>query len=92
MKFGILGSGSWGTAIAKILTDNANTIWWWNRSADAIEQFKIRKHNPQYPTAARFDTNKLQLTTDVQPLRCYHHGYSFCIYLRCIVNFRCNHF
>ncbi len=66
MKFGILGSGSWGTAIAKILTDNANTIWWWNRSADAIEQFKIRKHNPQYLTAARFDTNKLQLTTNVQ--------------------------
>jgi glycerol-3-phosphate dehydrogenase (NAD(P)+) len=66
MKFGILGSGSWGTAIAKILTDNDNTIYWWNRSADAIEQFKIKKHNPQYLTAARFDTNKLQLTIDVQ--------------------------
>ncbi len=66
MTFGILGSGSWGTAIAKILTDNNNTIWWWNRSAEAIEQFKIKKHNPQYLTAARFDVNNLNLTTNVE--------------------------
>ncbi len=66
MKFGILGSGSWGTAIAKILTDNNNTIWWWNRSDAAIAQFKIKNHNPQYLTGARFDTNKLHLTTSVE--------------------------
>jgi len=66
MTFGILGSGSWGTAIAKILTDNNNTIWWWNRSEQAIELFKIKKHNPQYLTAARFDIGKLKLTTNVE--------------------------
>lgn len=66
MKFGILGSGSWGTAIAKILTDNDNTIYWWNRSEEAIKQFKIKRHNPQYLTAARFDTKKLHLTTNVK--------------------------
>jgi glycerol-3-phosphate dehydrogenase (NAD(P)+) len=66
MKFGILGSGSWGTAIAKILTDNGNTISWWNRSEAAIQQFEIRKHNPQYLTSARFDVKKLLLTTNVQ--------------------------
>ncbi|MFC4262505.1 NAD(P)H-dependent glycerol-3-phosphate dehydrogenase [Ferruginibacter yonginensis] len=66
MKFGILGSGSWGTAIAKILTDNGNSICWWNRSAEAIESFKISHHNPQYLASARFDINKLQLTTNAQ--------------------------
>lgn len=66
MKFGILGSGSWGTAIAKILTDNGNIISWWNRSEAAIQQFEIRKHNPQYLTSARFDVKKLLLTTNVQ--------------------------
>jgi glycerol-3-phosphate dehydrogenase (NAD(P)+) len=66
MKFGILGSGSWGTAIAKILTDNGNTICWWNRSDDAIKQFQTRKNNPQYLTSAKFDIDKIKLTTNVE--------------------------
>ncbi len=66
MKFGILGSGSWGTALAKILADNGQTIWWWNRSAAAIAQFKTGHRNPQYLTAARFDTGKLHLTTNAE--------------------------
>lgn len=64
MTFGILGSGSWGTALAKILTDNGNTIWWWNRTEAAIEQFKVRHHNPQYLQSAHFDISKLKLTSD----------------------------
>lgn len=65
MTFGILGSGSWGTAIAKILTDNGNTIYWWNRNEKAIQQIQTRHHNPQYLSQAYFDTAKLKLTTDV---------------------------
>ena len=64
MNFGILGSGSWGTAIAKILTDNGQTIYWWNRSEKAIEQIMLRRHNPHYLSGAYFDTTQLKLTTD----------------------------
>ena len=64
MTFGILGSGSWGTAIAKILTDNGNTIYWWNRSEAAIKHILARHHNPQYLSTAHFDITKLKLTTD----------------------------
>jgi glycerol-3-phosphate dehydrogenase (NAD(P)+) len=64
MNFGILGSGSWGTAIAKILTDNGNTIYWWNRSEAHIKYILERNHNPQYLQAAHFDTTKLKLTTN----------------------------
>lgn len=63
MTFGILGSGSWGTALAKILTDNGQTIYWWNRSESAIRQFKLRSHNPQYLPAAKFNIKQLHLTT-----------------------------
>jgi glycerol-3-phosphate dehydrogenase (NAD(P)+) len=66
MIFGILGSGSWGTALAKILTGNGNTIWWWNRSEAAIDQFKARHHNPQYLQSAHFDIDKLILTSDAE--------------------------
>ncbi|MEO7265570.1 MAG: NAD(P)H-dependent glycerol-3-phosphate dehydrogenase [Ferruginibacter sp.] len=64
MNFGILGSGSWGTALAKILTDNGRQIHWWNRSQAAIDRFYQRGHNPQYLSTARFDTAKLILTTN----------------------------
>lgn len=71
MTFGILGSGSWGTALAKILTDNlpagkedGNTIYWWNRSESAIQHFKTRHHNPQYLSSVNFDINKIRFTTD----------------------------
>ena len=68
MRFGILGSGSWGTAIAKILTDNGNIIYWWNRNEKAIQHIQARRHNPQYLSHAYFDTAKLKLTTDVAEL------------------------
>ncbi len=64
MNFGILGSGSWGTAIAKILTDNGQTIYWWNRSETSIQQIMLRRHNPHYLSGAYFDTNQLNLTTN----------------------------
>ncbi len=66
MTFGILGSGSWGTALAKILTDNGQTIYWWNRSETAIELFKLKHHNPQYLLTARFNSNQLHLTTNAE--------------------------
>jgi glycerol-3-phosphate dehydrogenase (NAD(P)+) len=63
MTFGILGSGSWGTALAKILTDNGETIYWCNRSEKAIQQIISRHHNPHYLSNAYFDISKLKLTT-----------------------------
>ena len=66
MKFGIIGSGSWGTALAKILTDNNNSISWWIRNETSIVHFKKRHHNPQYLSSAYFDTKLLHLTTNVE--------------------------
>jgi glycerol-3-phosphate dehydrogenase (NAD(P)+) len=64
MKFGIIGSGSWGTALAKILTDNSNSINWWIRSQTVIDHFKKRHHNSKYLSSAYFDTSLLYLTTN----------------------------
>ncbi|MEO5892818.1 MAG: NAD(P)H-dependent glycerol-3-phosphate dehydrogenase [Ferruginibacter sp.] len=65
MTFGILGSGSWGTALAKILTDNGQTIYWWNRSQKSIDQIMLRRHNPHYLSTAYFNTSQLKLNTDL---------------------------
>ena len=66
MKFGIIGSGSWGTAIAKILTDNKNQINWWIRSDSNITSFKRRRHNPHYLSSTFFDTKLIDFSTNAE--------------------------
>ncbi len=53
-QIGIIGNGSWGTALAKILTDNGITIYWWVRNQEAIQYLSTRQHNPHYLTSVRF--------------------------------------
>lgn len=63
-SIGILGSGSWGTALAKLMTDSGRKITWWNRSEAAIEKIMRTGRNPQYLSSARFDVSQLTLTTN----------------------------
>lgn len=66
MQFGIIGSGSWATALAKILTDKGHPINWWIRNADTIDFIRKRGHNPHYLNSARFDVSVLTMSTDVR--------------------------
>ncbi len=66
MQFGIIGSGSWATALAKIITDNGNTIHWWIRNTDSIAYLQKRRHNPHYLSAAYFDTALLHLSANIR--------------------------
>jgi glycerol-3-phosphate dehydrogenase (NAD(P)+) len=66
MKFGIIGSGSWATALAKILVDNRNPINWWIRNNNSIHHFKQRRHNPHYLSSAYFDTSLLTLDSNIE--------------------------
>src|SRR5215467_11378884 len=66
MRFGIIGSGSWATALAKILTDNNASINWWVRSDAVARHIQQRHHNPHYLTSVYFDASKLYLSNDLQ--------------------------
>ncbi len=66
MRFGVIGSGSWATALAKVLTDNRQSVNWWIRNESAIQHMQSRHHNPQYLPSVYFDTNLLSLSPDVQ--------------------------
>ena len=66
MQFGIIGSGSWATALAKILTDNGHHINWWIRNSATIDYIRQRHHNPHYLQAAYFDTSSLTLQNDIK--------------------------
>lgn len=66
MQYGIIGSGSWATALAKILTDNGHIIYWWVRNAESIAYMEKRKHNPHYLSAAYFNPQQLKLSSNLQ--------------------------
>ncbi len=65
MQFGIIGSGSWATALAKILTDNLHPLNWWIRNESVISQFRHRHHNAHYLSAVFFDMNHISLSSDL---------------------------
>ncbi|PZX62223.1 NAD(P)H-dependent glycerol-3-phosphate dehydrogenase [Hydrotalea sandarakina] len=66
MQIGIIGSGSWATAIAKILTDNEHHINWWIRNEKTIPYIQQRKHNPHYLSNAYFNTQLLNMSASIQ--------------------------
>lgn len=66
MKFGIIGGGSWATALAKILTDNNHSINWWIRNSNTINYIKAHGHNPNYLNAARFNISLLSMSTNIK--------------------------
>jgi glycerol-3-phosphate dehydrogenase (NAD(P)+) len=65
MQFGIIGSGSWATALAKILTDNNHPINWWIRNTDTIHYVQHRKHNPHYVSNIHFDNDLLRISSSI---------------------------
>ena len=65
LRFGIIGSGSWATALAKVLTDNEQEVNWWIRNKPVIQQIQKRRHNPQYLSSVYFDVSLLNMSDDV---------------------------
>lgn len=64
-KVGVIGSGSWATAIAKILLENLPAIHWFIRSDETIELFRQYKNNPGYLRGVEFDTDRIHFTSDI---------------------------
>lgn len=64
--FGIIGNGSWATALAKMLTDNGHKINWWMRNEAAVAHLTRKHHNPQYLTSVNFNPDLIAPTTDLQ--------------------------
>jgi glycerol-3-phosphate dehydrogenase (NAD(P)+) len=66
MNFCIIGGGSWATALAKMLTDNGQTIGWWVRSQSIVDHIEKRRHNPHYLSSVFFNTAKLQVSSHIE--------------------------
>lgn len=56
---GIIGSGSWATALAKLLTENHMQINWWFRNGHSAAYFEKNKHHPKYLSHMHFDLSSV---------------------------------
>ncbi|UJH66043.1 NAD(P)H-dependent glycerol-3-phosphate dehydrogenase [Allomuricauda sp. SCSIO 65647] len=65
IKIAVLGGGSWGTAIVKMLTENLDTVHWYMRNSNAIAHIKKEGHNPNYLSSVELHTEYLNLTDDI---------------------------
>ena len=64
-KIAVMGSGSWATALAKIVMYSQPAINWYMRRPDRIEDFKRMKHNPAYLPSISFDTSHITFYADI---------------------------
>nr|WP_299343459.1 NAD(P)H-dependent glycerol-3-phosphate dehydrogenase [Allomuricauda sp.] len=64
-RFGVIGGGSWGTAIVKMLSENLNHIGWYIRNDSIIRHIQREGNNPQYISSAQFDVSKLGLSSEI---------------------------
>ena len=62
---GILGSGSWATALAKIVLTNNDKINWYIRKQETIDEFIENRRNPNHLELAYFDTSKINFSCDI---------------------------
>lgn len=61
----VIGSGSWATAIVKLLSSNTSAICWYIQFDDILKHIKKYNHNPRYLSALNFNPEKLILTGDI---------------------------
>ncbi len=60
-KVAVIGSGSWASAIVKILLNNINKVNWYIREPEIIKNLKEYGHNPFYLSSVNFNMSKLEL-------------------------------
>ncbi len=67
LNFGVIGNGSWATALIKILTENTSiSINWWMRDESTVNYIKEFHHNPKYLSSVEIHPNVISATTNIQ--------------------------
>ncbi|WP_455498635.1 NAD(P)H-dependent glycerol-3-phosphate dehydrogenase [Coprobacter sp.] len=64
-KIAIIGGGTWATAIAKLILNNADSINWYMRRKDRIDDFKRLGHNPAYLSSVKFDIDRINFSNNL---------------------------
>ena len=66
MQVGVLGGGSWATALVKMLTNNVDKVNWWMRSPEQVEHLDKYGNNPRYLSSVFFDRERINPSSDFE--------------------------
>ena len=67
-KIAVLGGGTWATALAKIILVKNESINWFIRKDENIEEFIKIGHNPSYLTNVSFDVSRINFSSDIKKI------------------------
>ncbi len=59
-QLAVLGSGSWATALVKILSDNGVCVHWYVRNKEVSRHIETHGYNPAYLSTAKLNTGCLK--------------------------------
>lgn len=65
-RIGVIGGGSWATALVKILTENVDGLNWWMKNENSVEHFKNYHHNPNYLSSVLFVGDKINVSSNLK--------------------------
>ena len=62
---GVLGSGSWATALVKILTDSKLHVNWYVRDQEQAKKTKSSSRNPNYLSEVKFRPRRITVSNNI---------------------------
>lgn len=64
-KCGVIGYGSWATALVHTLENNKKEVWWHVTNEEILESLNEEGHNAKYLSDIDFDMNLIHATSDI---------------------------
>lgn len=64
-RFAVVGGGSWGTAIVKMLCENVTTLNWYVRHPDTVAYIQEHLHNPNYLSSVELHNSQIKVSADI---------------------------
>lgn len=64
-RIAVLGGGSWGTALVKVLQYRGHKVLWWVRRETQRSAILTHGHNPDYLSYTQFDPASLAISTQL---------------------------
>ena len=61
----VIGGGSFGTAVVKMVSGNLGSCHWWMHNEESAAHIREYHHNPRYLSSVAFDEGSIKIFTDI---------------------------